>query len=319
MSKWLDIARKTMNENKEDNMGTFNANGLLITKDYCSYDYFSVYVTPDLARELLKKTNTKNRLISPLTCKKYARDLENGDWELNPQPIVFTKGFGLLLDGQHRLQAVVMSGVAQRFVFCTGVPESVQEVIDETRKRLAADRVRLSGTVDKYPYEASSTASAMIKKYVSASILTTKETMKVLENHKEAILFAVQSTVPKVKGISVAPVRAAIARAYYHVETELLSQFCDALMTGVVYNKNHSAAPILGRFLTSSHEGGVLAGQEKYWKTERAIQLFVSGQHVTRLFAASKELFLLPEEDTSKGPTSKSLPKFEYNPLVSSI
>ena len=68
-----------------------------------------VTLTPALAAEWLN-SNTCNRPLSTLRASRYARDMKAGDWRFNGETISFTAD-GRLVDGQHRLTAVVESGV----------------------------------------------------------------------------------------------------------------------------------------------------------------------------------------------------------------
>ena len=69
-----------------------------------------ITITPAIADALLKN-NCANRRISLKTVDLYARDMMNGKWEKdNPSPIVLSES-GKLLDGQHRLLAVIRSGL----------------------------------------------------------------------------------------------------------------------------------------------------------------------------------------------------------------
>jgi hypothetical protein len=55
---------------------------------------------------------------------------------------------GNLIDGQHRLLAVIESGQSQFMLVVRNVPKSVQEVIDAGAARSGADALKLSGRVD---------------------------------------------------------------------------------------------------------------------------------------------------------------------------
>lgn len=68
------------------------------------------FVTPELAREYLKK-NTRNRALVKSSVARYARDIAAGNWDYeNPQPISFAPN-GRLIDGQTRLEAIVLAAI----------------------------------------------------------------------------------------------------------------------------------------------------------------------------------------------------------------
>jgi len=66
-------------------------------------------ITPADAETLLADPGAKNRPLAAARVKKYAARLSDGKWKLNGEPIILSEG-GKLLDGEHRLRAVVESG-----------------------------------------------------------------------------------------------------------------------------------------------------------------------------------------------------------------
>lgn len=65
-------------------------------------------ITPGFAKQLLE-LNPTNRPLSDHTVQRYARDMRGGRWQPNGQGIILTAD-GKLLDGQHRLAAIISSG-----------------------------------------------------------------------------------------------------------------------------------------------------------------------------------------------------------------
>jgi hypothetical protein len=102
-----------------------------------------IAVTPDLATKWLKQ-NTHNRTLRKRAVADYARDMKAGQWRLNGEAIKFASD-GALLDGQHRLQAVIEADVAIPLMVVTGLPNDTQETMDAGRKRTTADAFSLRG------------------------------------------------------------------------------------------------------------------------------------------------------------------------------
>lgn len=69
-------------------------------------------VTPMKAARWLKR-NIANRRVSPKVVRNYAGDMSRGEWLLNGEAIKFDRD-GNLLDGQHRLGAIVHNGKSVR-------------------------------------------------------------------------------------------------------------------------------------------------------------------------------------------------------------
>src|SRR4051794_2644385 len=94
-----------------------------------------VQVTPEIAREWLE-SNHNNRPLRGDNVKALARDMRNDDWRLVGDPIRIDR-LGNLIDGQHRLAAVVDSGVTIPFYVATGLEPEDKRVIDAGIKRRA--------------------------------------------------------------------------------------------------------------------------------------------------------------------------------------
>lgn len=67
-------------------------------------------ITPAMAQEYLKFNTENYRSVNNLRVMTYANDMKAGKWQLNGEGIKFDSN-GVLLDGQHRLQAIVKAGV----------------------------------------------------------------------------------------------------------------------------------------------------------------------------------------------------------------
>lgn len=100
-------------------------------------------ITPALAEKWLGQ-NTHNRNLREKAVLAYARDMEAGNWAENGEAIKFAKD-DTLLDGQHRLQAIALSGVTVKMLVVTGLRNGTQETMDDGRKRTLADALHLRG------------------------------------------------------------------------------------------------------------------------------------------------------------------------------
>ena len=95
-------------------------------------------ITPDVAREYLK-CNTRNRAIRNTHVAGLIKAMRDGKWVLNGQPIIFDDE-GTLIDGQHRLEACVLSGVAIMSYVVRGVSDArAFTTIDIGKQRGAHD------------------------------------------------------------------------------------------------------------------------------------------------------------------------------------
>lgn len=101
-------------------------------------------VTPELAQAWLNLHNKKNRNVRERVVEVYARDMIQGRWKETGDSIRFDWN-GVLLDGQHRLHAVILSGHSTRFLVLRGLEPEVQDAIDIGVPRTVADALMLRG------------------------------------------------------------------------------------------------------------------------------------------------------------------------------
>lgn len=99
-------------------------------------------VDPSLAKILLE-ANVRNRPISPPHVRSLARDMLNGTFRLTHQGIALDRD-GRLVDGQHRLSAIIESNTTQRMTVTYNVdPESFHSVDINLQPRSIAQIVGL--------------------------------------------------------------------------------------------------------------------------------------------------------------------------------
>lgn len=124
-----------------------------------SYTIELMEVGPELAAEMLK-ANTGNRRISVQTVDAYVRAMLNGEWKFAGDPIRLNKD-GEVLDGGHRLTAIVKSGTTQRLTVISGIPTAYRKVMDQGRGRNVRDNLVIEGIV--HPGDKASVANLLIR------------------------------------------------------------------------------------------------------------------------------------------------------------
>ena len=100
-------------------------------------------IDPEFARTLLDM-NTRNRPKNWTIIKSYADDMTSNKWKLNGETIKVTSD-GVILDGQHRLEACLMSGVPFDTYFVEVEDANSFDTIDIGRKRTGADVFAIRG------------------------------------------------------------------------------------------------------------------------------------------------------------------------------
>lgn len=98
-------------------------------------------VTPAMATKWLA-TNERNRSLSDTTVKAYAADMLAGAWRITHQGIGFDVD-GKMIDGQHRLHAVIKANIPVTMLVTYNLPRDAQYVIDAPRLRSVKDQLEL--------------------------------------------------------------------------------------------------------------------------------------------------------------------------------
>lgn len=132
-----------------------------------------VRFTPELASEFLRKHNFGNRSIRPHVIKKYAKSMSDGDWVLSPEPLALSTD-GRLLNGQHRLSAVIASGVTCDFYVAHGFDDHVFSVLDRGATRTSYDALKVDRRLAQ-------TATVLAKVNLSQSPLTDGDIRKAIQ------------------------------------------------------------------------------------------------------------------------------------------
>jgi hypothetical protein len=126
-----------------------------------------VTVTPDLAEKMLK-TMGRNRGAKKLRINTMVADMKQGKWKTTPYPIVFENG--VLIDGQHRLNAVIKSGCSVDFVV-SEINDDIMDVIDKGVPRSVGDNFAING-VQNYNAAASITSKIMVYQSGGRSLMS---------------------------------------------------------------------------------------------------------------------------------------------------
>lgn len=85
-------------------------------------------ITPEIAKTMLGE-NVNNRRISRDNVNLFAREMRNGEWRFNGEAIKFGKD-GRLLDGQHRLLAVIAADKPLTTLVIRGLEDETQQTMD---------------------------------------------------------------------------------------------------------------------------------------------------------------------------------------------
>ena len=100
-------------------------------------------ITPKVAEQMLQNNNN-NRPVNEDNLAFIMKAMKDSNFQLTGEAIKFSSG-GTLLDGQHRLMAIVKSKVPCKMLVVRGLEEGVFKFLDTGRKRTAADVLHING------------------------------------------------------------------------------------------------------------------------------------------------------------------------------
>lgn len=101
-------------------------------------------VTPSMAKKLLADTTTRNRPLARRFVTQLTRAIINGEWQDNAETIKLDRD-GNVIDGQHRLAAIVESGRTVTIWVARGMDPSAFSTIDQGKVRTLADVLAVNG------------------------------------------------------------------------------------------------------------------------------------------------------------------------------
>jgi len=101
-------------------------------------------VTPAIANDLLQ-LNVNNRKFKEKIVFKYAKEMSENRWKRGTGEMIKIATDGTILDGQHRLFAVIKSNKSVYFHFALELDPSIYDVLDSGSLRNASDSFKIEG------------------------------------------------------------------------------------------------------------------------------------------------------------------------------
>jgi hypothetical protein len=265
-----------------------------------------VDISPEKALEWLA-TNDGNRAVSMSRVQQLARDMTDGVFELTHQGIAFDSE-GRLIDGQHRLWAIVESKKTVTMFVCWGLKrQEVSHYIDDGRPRSMADKLGYSG-IDTNKRRVSIVRSMLLHYRTQLAApagdvytwggrgerVRTSTFAEFHEKVRPAIDFAIGTAANGKFGH--ACVCAAVACAWFTQDHARLDQFQKILATGEIASRTDNAAIRLRDFLMNSGltSGGESARCEIFVRASTALRAFLEGRSLAKLYAVPTSPFTIP-------------------------
>lgn len=231
-------------------------------------------VTPELAEEFLGK-NTHNRNVRERHVRTLANEMQAGRWKFNGEPIRFGKD-GVLLDGQHRLHAVIKSGIPQKMLIVTGIEGEAQHTMDTGSKRSTSDALKLRGEKNTVALAAGIRAVILWEKGVrnfasrsdNSGAVTSGQTIEYLDSHPEMREYTTEIVGIKGRINLTSSVLVLLNKVFSEIDSDDAAQFIHLLATGegVKGDPTFELKRVLDREKYES------TGKNETWKTAIAIK-----------------------------------------------
>lgn len=252
-----------------------------------------VKITPKMAEDMLN-ANVGNRKLREGVVEKYARDMKQGKWTRNPQPIMFYDD-GELADGQHRLWAVHESGKTIEFFIQYDVSRDVALNIDTGVGRDLVDNARI-GKYEGYLTKQAIGAAVFMHngRRVTEKTLSNAERLVLVEKYAKHLEFT-DRFMPAKKIVSALPIRAAVARAHIHLgDNARLVEFCTILGTGIPNNVEADRAVLTFRnYMLEIAAGRKPDPRDTFLKAMNAISYFMKKKSLTAIKVLKDEAYPL--------------------------
>lgn len=266
-------------------------------------------ISPGQAQLWLDDAAT-NRTKAARWVDRCADMISRGDWLPTDQGIGFNKK-GQLINGQHRLTAIVKADKSAILLVVRGLDDRAQLVEDQGRRRTPHEQIHLQHGFNCQPLHIA-TAKAMLMSVGGVGEQARRAVasdMQLLDRyyvrHRESIEFTIGDFWKKkvLKGVTIAPVYAPVARAFYSQPQDRLRRFLEVVIDGMSEDMEEFPAIVLRNYLIDGREKALSSRKGKdryliYKKTEIALAAFLEKRKIQRLGNAilEQELFPIPGE-----------------------
>ena len=250
-------------------------------------------ITPKEAVLWLDTKNAHNRPISQSTVERYTQEIKAGRWKSNGQSIVFSKS-GQLLNGQHRLKAVVAANKPIDCLIVWGVEDDTFDTIDDGNKRSLGDVFAIKQEYKPLLLSAGvrflwvySTGQIETRDLRRGQVATKPLLEKTLDRHpglRQSTRF--YATLKARPGGLLVPAGMAIGLHYLFalVDEKKADEFFNVLQSGIGLTEGHPILILRARLIAGQKESSTkLTNSAIYFYTVTTWNAFVSDNPLRRL------------------------------------
>lgn len=245
-----------------------------------------VTITPDMARAWLE-SNIKNRKQRRDGVDSYARDMKSGNWLLTGDSLKFD-WFGNLLDGQHRLEAIVLADTPIQTVVVWGVDPKAQDRVDTGIIRQFRDQLALRGVAH------SDIIAPMLRRIIlweqgervqfNRNRVTAAELEVAFALNLAVVEHCADFVAPLAKGTGVSPsLLAFIFWILIQANYDEAHDFVVKMSTGAMMEENDPIMVLRNRILKAKSQRAAIQQAEALWLAMFAWNAWMEERTVSRL------------------------------------
>ena len=247
---------------------------MTITSNDDQYIVEPTFVTPDIAASWLKKEVSYQRRIADKTVSEYAKLMRQGQWQFTPMQAIAISADGEVVDGRHRLKAVVESGMTVKLPILRNADPKVFGALDRGRARNLAQIASMGKVKYSARYHVSCANSLIWS--VEAPTTVTKtwnaadlvDVMNYCEPFLDIIFIPGTTSTSHLLGsyFRGAVLRALIHHAGNEKMTARIANFCQIAASGMPYYRTvEDDKPLeLRNYLTQNRRSGAREVDRKY-------------------------------------------------------
>lgn len=229
-------------------------------------------VTPTKARQLLLGSEQYQRNVSNAQVAHLARQMLDGKWMLNGETVVVSEN-NQVLDGQHRLLAVIETGLTVQMMIVYGASQDCFHTLDTGKSRNPGNTMHIAGVKN------ANNVAALIGfrwKYLKAESRNGSLNMWERPTHGELVEYAknnaqlVQNAVAcsqrirkVLRGINASTIGGSYVVFSEKTNEEKCKEFFDSLATGKNLDENSSVLTLRNKLITSCVGSSSLKWQVK--------------------------------------------------------
>lgn len=249
-------------------------------------------ISPKMASDWLQSDiNRENRRLRPHHVNDLAREMAAGRWISTHQGIAFAKS-GRLLDGQHRLAAIIQAGVSVRMMVTEDLDEQAFKVMDRGLKRAHHELLHLVENADE-----NHLICQAIRHYLTETTVNRRPSPGDIEDEFLGQKFVAWVWVGKEvarlpRNLRNAGVYAALA-VYYYVNPEKAKAFMEGYRTGAGLD---AMSPVLN--LRNRVLGCANSSDCDYWFCVSLTRAHLNNATLRNVYEASEDM--LGAKNTSR-------------------